>query len=106
MPEARAIMLEKLGVTNEEAKALVARHTCHNKWCINRKHIIPGTSKDNTRDMLEAGRWGGGPKAKFTADEVNKIRNDFRPNWIIAKELKVAPSTIGYVKNRQGIYSD
>jgi hypothetical protein len=34
----------------------VARHTCHNPPCCNPGHIIDGTPKLNTGDMIEAGR--------------------------------------------------
>lgn len=33
-----------------------ANHTCHNKMCVNPKHLYVGTQKDNIRDMINAGR--------------------------------------------------
>ena len=35
---------------------LVARHTCHQHWCVNPRHLLSGTPADNSRDMVEAGR--------------------------------------------------
>lgn len=32
------------------------RHTCHVRRCFNPKHLIPGTAKENTQDMIRAGR--------------------------------------------------
>lgn len=34
----------------------VARHTCNNPACVNPDHIIPGTQKENVKDMIDAGR--------------------------------------------------
>jgi len=34
----------------------VARHTCNNPSCVNPAHIIPGTHKENSEDMIKAGR--------------------------------------------------
>jgi hypothetical protein len=36
----------------------VARHTCDNAWCVNPWHIIPGTQKENVRDMTDRERGG------------------------------------------------
>jgi hypothetical protein len=35
---------------------LILRHTCDNRKCINPVHLIPGTYKENTRDMIDKGR--------------------------------------------------
>ena len=35
---------------------LVARHTCHNAWCVNVAHLVSGTPQDNSNDMKAAGR--------------------------------------------------
>ena len=33
-----------------------ACHTCHNTMCVNPEHLYPGTAKQNTQDMMRAGR--------------------------------------------------
>ncbi|UGO47583.1 HNH endonuclease [Morganella phage vB_MmoP_Lilpapawes] len=32
---------------------MVVRHTCDNKRCVNPNHLLLGTRKENTHDMLE-----------------------------------------------------
>ena len=33
---------------------LIVRHSCHNSSCVNPAHLLTGTAKDNTQDMLRA----------------------------------------------------
>ena len=35
---------------------MVVRHTCDNPPCCNPKHLLLGTHKDNTQDMIRRGR--------------------------------------------------
>lgn len=57
---------------------LLVRHRCDTPMCINPDHLLTGTVKDNTRDMLERGR-GNPPKGSvngrsvLTEDEVYEI---------------------------------
>lgn len=36
--------------------SVIIRHTCDNPPCCNPRHLLDGTLKDNTRDMIERGR--------------------------------------------------
>lgn len=45
---------------------LVVRHLCHNTLCCNPGHLATGTHKDNSRDMVDAGRCRNGGRAKLT----------------------------------------
>lgn len=40
----------------EILEGLKVLHKCHNRVCSNPEHLYIGTCKDNTRDMIEAGR--------------------------------------------------
>jgi len=49
-------------------------HTCHNRACCNPEHLYIGTAKDNTRDMMLAGRGGGGGVQQITPELVAQMR--------------------------------
>lgn len=40
---------------------LVIRHMCHNPRCVNHDHLQTGTMADNTRDMMNSGRYMNAP---------------------------------------------
>jgi hypothetical protein len=52
-------------------------HTCHNRRCVNPRHLYIGTNATNTADAVRAGRMARGPRnanAVFTEDDVREIR--------------------------------
>lgn len=59
----------------EEPKML--RHSCDNRRCVNPSHLVPGTAKDNSTDMVERERQSRGalrPDARLTDDDVRRAR--------------------------------
>lgn len=58
-------------------EGLLVRHSCDNTLCVNPNHLLIGTHKENTNDMVVRGRHTIGernPKAKFNRRDVNQIR--------------------------------
>jgi len=43
-------------VKGDIPNGLLLRHTCDNPPCVNPDHLIPGTCKENTQDMMVRGR--------------------------------------------------
>src|SRR5690606_2084306 len=66
-------------------KGLVIRHKCDVPYCQNPSHMELGTMADNTRDMLDRGRWVQGhvnrgeshARAKCTDDQIREIRRTY-----------------------------
>lgn len=64
-----------------DRRGLVVRHTCDVKLCVNPKHLVIGTQKDNVQDMDVRGRRVSNPRrgeahgnAKLTWEIVVKAR--------------------------------
>lgn len=94
----------------EIASGLEICHSCDNPACVNPKHLFTGTRLDNMKDMVAKGRGNhkGGAQSrhhKLTAEQVKEIRFRHSVNGIscraIAKEFKVAFSTIARIVNKQ-----
>lgn len=48
----------------------IVRHTCNNRGCINPKHLITGTYRDNYNDMVKSGI----SKNKLNINDVKQIK--------------------------------
>ena len=85
-------------------KGLVVRHTCHNPLCINYNHLIVGTSKENSQDMVDSGRSLKGSKHNnntLTEDDVVKIKillQNKIPYKKIACLFNITDKTVGHIK--------
>lgn len=53
-------------------KSWIARHTCHNRSCINPDHIIPGTRSENSKDSRSYSK-----TTKLQEKEVREIIDNF-----------------------------
>ncbi|HDL7461496.1 TPA: HNH endonuclease [Yersinia enterocolitica] len=56
---------------------MVVRHTCDNKLCINPDHLILGSCKQNSQDMVDRDRQAKGERngrCKLSEDDVQEIK--------------------------------
>lgn len=91
-------------VNGEIPESLLIRHTCDNPLCCNPRHLLPGTSQDNTNDAIERNRFAKGERhgnTKLTAAQVDEIRRnpDGKSGRELAFQFRVSPATISYIRS-------
>jgi len=79
-------------------------HTCDNRSCVNPAHLIIGTRKDNTQDMVSKGRvnrWEerGGKRQKLTDTQIEYIKNSTLSSYKLAEIYPVSSVQIRRIKN-------
>lgn len=89
----------------EVEEGLVIRHTCDNRICINPEHLITGTPKENSQDMVERERSSRGsrhPFSKLDEQKVYEIKlllsEGKKTQKEIAKMYNVSRSSILHIK--------
>lgn len=83
-----------------------AAHSCHNRICINPRHISWKTPSQNMRDKRENGTTVAhrtGYRGKLSPDEVREIRNleGEMTQEAIAKKFGVTQSNVRKIQTRQ-----
>ena len=97
----RLILIANVGPIPSEVQA---RHTCGNKWCVNRGHIIPGSIADNMRDQYELGERVMNerhPKCRLSVQDARTIR-DAGPDVStrsLAERFHVSTSHVNAIRN-------
>lgn len=84
-------------------KGSVLRHTCDNRYCVNPKHLVLGTHRDNMEDMTKRGRQAKGSQIStcvLTEDDVRFIRSSEKSGVELAQILGISPVTISRIKRR------
>jgi hypothetical protein len=82
----------------------VVRHTCDNPPCCNPNHLLGGSHKDNTRDMIERGRarhahGSAHSGAKLTEEQVLEIRAAQGKHSNIARRYGIDTSSVTRIKS-------
>lgn len=80
-------------------------HKCDVKLCVNPEHLFLGTHADNSNDMHAKGRARPPSgvshyRAKFSAEDIKKIRSDTRPLSVIGAEYGSSRQYIWKIKKR------
>ena len=60
--------------------SVLTRHTCDNRSCVNPNHLIEGSAKENSQDMVERNRQTCGQKhycAKMSEETAKKIIEEY-----------------------------
>lgn len=76
----------------------VVRHRCDNPRCVNPAHLSIGDQRANVLDMVERGRAARKGRTHYPPELIAKILDDPRPHRVIAAELGVSKTHVGYVK--------
>jgi len=86
-----------------EHEAAHAPTVCHNKLCINPRHLRWDTPKGNRADKLIDGTTNRGERcgsAKLSCQQVLAIRADSRSQRAIARDYNVSQSHVSAIKTR------
>ncbi|HXR85044.1 MAG TPA: HNH endonuclease [Hanamia sp.] len=82
-------------------KGNVIRHTCDNPLCINPDHLIPGTPKENSLDMVLRNRSAKGERhgnCKLSEEQVKMIRSSNLSTYKLASIYNVTRQNISMIK--------
>lgn len=80
---------------------MVVRHTCDNKLCINPDHLILGSCKDNSQDMVERDRQAKGVRngrCKLSEKEVQEIKDSTISYSQLAKKFGISKGHVHRIK--------
>lgn len=94
----------------EYDKDLLVLHKCHNRKCVNPKHLYQGTHSDNNKDTIEAGKGRNQfqcgelhPNSKVDKFLVQHLRKEFaygKPVRQIANEFGLPRTTVSAICHR------
>lgn len=83
---------------------LVVRHTCDNRACVNPNHLVLGTPKQNSQDMVDRNRQARGSKVGtsiLTEDVVLMIKSLSGSSRQVAKLIGCSATTIKDIRNNK-----
>lgn len=91
----------------KNAHGLVIRHRCNNPPCVNPRHLVDGSYRDNSLDTIRSGHTMRGSKAKnskLTNSDVRFIRTSYRRGATqqhLATMFKVSKMNISLIVRRK-----
>lgn len=87
-------------------EGMVVMHTCDNPPCCNPAHLVIGTQKENTHDMMRKGRgnWRApkgteSPRALLNEEQVRIIKFGNERGVDLAERFGVKPTTISAIRH-------
>lgn len=92
----------------EDMEGVVIRHLCHNRACVNPKHLDEGTHQDNKDDAVLAGRHARGEKtgtARLSKEDILLIREAWANRELtqaeFAEEFNISQPHVSDIVNRR-----
>ena len=105
----RYVLEAKLG--RQIRPGYMACHSCNNRKCCNPEHIREGTAKENTQDIVNAGRQATGDAvaqrgekhgmSKLTETQVLAIRESVGSVREVGRQYGVSPSAVSSIRLRK-----
>lgn len=96
----RQVCAEANGLTLDDIKGQVVRHTCDVPLCINPDHLLLGSVADNMRDRDERDRHGQTKVPLELAIEITRRLDAGESGLKLSDELAIPRSTIYYSRKR------
>jgi hypothetical protein len=79
-------------------KPSISRHLCNQRNCVNPKHIVAGTQKENVQDQL---RFGTHSRLKYSDEIIQKIKTEYAKGNIsqrgLAEKYGLGKSQVGLI---------
>lgn len=102
----RASRLMCIEAHGEPENGQQAAHSCHNRLCVNPRHLRWATARENASDRTLIGntfREADSPLAKLTRQQAREIFAETRKrsNAAIAKDFGVSPATVSNIRARK-----
>lgn len=92
MPASRAVLIL---ATGEPPEGMYARHgPCHDRRCVNPRHLSWGTNEENVRDRIRDRT----NSKKLTREDVVEIRTSSEPGLAIASRYQISASQVSRIR--------
>lgn len=98
----RANRASYLAFKGDIPEGMVVRHTCDNKLCINPDHLVLGSCKQNSQDMVDRNRQAKGElngRCKLSEADVKEIKGSNLSYRQLANKFGISKGHAHRVKN-------